>query len=240
MTRQKLLISIIILALFWLGCGSRNVKKAQEYMAVEMYEPAIKLLELEIQASPKNAEAHYQLGIAYLCVGSTWKAKESFDRSIVLKTNYKDKLGIAYLSAGMKLLNKEQSRAEIYFTQAKEKDPALASQIALLFYEKGAELTKTADPHSPESDKSLELLRKSVEFDPNSREKVADFCFASAKAYLEKGFELAAYRYEFELAAYRYAQLSIEVDPKHIQEVEADPRLNGSRYIPVKPETPVR
>lgn len=198
-----LLTVVIMIA----GCGSRNVKKAQDYIDGGMYEDAVKLLQMEIQDSPKNVEAHYLLGVAYLFMGLDSVANESFTRVILLDTKYREKIGEGYYKVGLKALEEGDLRKAVHcFQGAKEKDTTIGSKIAKLFFDKGSEIANTTD----KADEAILYMQLSAEFDPTYREKLESFCFETAKHSFEKGLLGAAIQ---------FGECSIAAGPQHIKEV---------------------
>lgn len=86
----SLLICALVLGTL-AGCRSSNVssnvKKAEDDMAVGLYQEAIPLLEQEIIANPTNAEAFVLLGKCNLAVGEIPDAETCFRRAKQLDAN---------------------------------------------------------------------------------------------------------------------------------------------------------
>jgi len=99
--KRIIALSLILLGLGILGCGSGNVKKARELLDLGLFEQAVELLEQEIKEHPKNAEAHFILANTNAELlfkfkperDSEWeretakKAIESYKAAIQLKPN---------------------------------------------------------------------------------------------------------------------------------------------------------
>jgi len=191
------------------SCGkSKNVEKAEEYMADGLFDEAINLLELEVKAEPTNADAHYLLGEAYLFKGRESKAEASFDKAILLETAYKNKQGETYLKVGMRKLEEgELESSRKLLRQAKELSPELASEIAKWFYEKGRKFADKGES----SQRVIEYMSMSNEWDPAYREEIVTYCYKKAAEMMER---------ELFEDANHYAQFSIQTDPAYIDRVQ--------------------
>ena len=118
-------IALVILT----GCGSKSIKKAEDYLSAGMFQQAADLLQLEIQDNPKNAKAHYLLGVALLSMKSDSAAKEEFQRATLLDAGYRTKVGEAYFMAATALLEQNEYSAARLFEEAVKYDPDSKTRI---------------------------------------------------------------------------------------------------------------
>ena len=84
-----------------------NLRSAQDYIAARMYVDAISLIEEEIRTTPKNDEAHFLLGVAFLHTNQAEKADEAFHRAVNLNSRCKDRIARTYYEIGIHFLNQE-------------------------------------------------------------------------------------------------------------------------------------
>lgn len=125
---------IIILISFDLACsGSKEVAKAKEYIDAGMYDQASILLKHEIQTSPKSAEAHMLLGIAYFGQGSNAQAEQELNTAIVLDSGIKQRASKYLHNAGIMMSKTDKSRANAALGKAKELDPSLEKDESFYF-----------------------------------------------------------------------------------------------------------
>lgn len=158
------------------ACTKKPADKAKQFIEAGMYGDAIPLLEEEIQKNPKNTEAHYLLGMAFLNLGEEDGASQSFDRAIKLdQKKYTKKTTEAYHKTGLNFLGQDTPagvrRGLRYLDQALDTDASLKSEISKAYRDRGIALAKT--------DKSLsyKLLVRSLELDPNLK-RDDDFYYA--------------------------------------------------------------
>lgn len=159
MRLDKVALVILIFTLF--GCKSKEMGRAEDFLRTGMYEQAISLLNMEIQKDPKNSEAHFLLGKAYLSQGDDLKAQEAFTRAILLKGNYIKRVNMAYYEIGSKIIN-DPSKAALafgYLERALNNDTALSGKIAPLYRSAGSQLSKT------NTGLSHKILGRSLELD---------------------------------------------------------------------------
>ena len=84
-------VSILILAVFIAGCGSKEEKmekhlaKAKAYVASNEYKKAVIEYKNVLQLEPKNDAAYYELGEVYLKLKEVQEAFQSFSRAISIK-----------------------------------------------------------------------------------------------------------------------------------------------------------
>lgn len=208
MRLQALLNMILILSIITmliLSCGSKEVKKAKQYIDAGMYEQAVELLQIEIKDDPKNPEAHYLLGVCYLNQRREGRAEEPFERAIMLDKGYRKNIGHGYYDAGLNLIDKGQIDDGFdYFRKAIRMDIDLKKPIAQKCYELGIETSKTtSDP-----EEVLPFFDASVEFDPGLKDNVARASYNIAEDLAEKGFGKSAVR---------YAETSVDISPDYIK-----------------------
>ena len=199
-------VSALMFVFILSSCGSKNLKRANDYIDAGMFEQATQLLQLEIQDNPKNAQAHYLLGIALLSMKSVSEAQLEFDKAILIDGKYTRKVGEGYVRAGMGLIDKEDRfSATQFFQEAVKHDPNIKSQLAKSLFDKGLKIGK----QNPESPRVLELFMLAKTYDSKFNESIAQFCFTVANSQLEKDSLAQA-------ADYAYA--SGVFDPKFIKE----------------------
>jgi Tol biopolymer transport system component len=100
-------ISLLCLGLIF-GCGGDSwTKKGKEFLTAGDYQSAIWYFQQAIDAKPTNAEAHYQLGLAYRNSGQHDNAIESFKTAAKLAPERLDMqltLGEVYMEIGQRKL----------------------------------------------------------------------------------------------------------------------------------------
>lgn len=198
-----LIVTITLLA----SCGSKEMKKAKEYMDAQMYSDAISLLKIEIQDSPKNAEASFLLGKCYLELNEDSKAKEVFKRAILLNTDYKNKVGKIYFDLALNSCKESSFRkANLFYNEAIKYDPTGKEKFSENLYNYGNEKSTS----STNADDVIEILDNVVRINPSYKEKTADLTYNLAVSFIEKGFVDDGFQ---------YAKFSIKNDPKHIKDI---------------------
>lgn len=196
----------VFIILFMTSCGSKNVKKAKEFMDIKMYDQALEVLQKEILENPNNDEAHFLAGKVYLLKGNEAKAQESFERAIMLKTSYKTEIGKTYFLVAETLQGESDAKLLRLYQAAVQYDISLKGQIAQTFFMKASSLSQTE--HT--SEKPITYLQYSIDLDEGYREKVADFAYETSQKYTEKGLLHEALQ---------YAYFSKEINPKNIQSI---------------------
>ena len=104
MHRCKILLLVVVMIAANAGCGSKEVKKAKQFIDAGMYPQAIELLEVEIQDNPKNAEAHFLVGKCHLATDNDSRAQKAFERALLLDSGYRDEIGGAYTGLAVQAL----------------------------------------------------------------------------------------------------------------------------------------
>jgi len=114
---RSLLFFVIIISM--VGCVSKEMKKAKEYMNASMFKEAITLLEIEIQDKPKNAEANFLVGKCYLNIENNEKVEKYFKRAILLDSSYIIIIGDLYFNKALRLYkNNNFNQANKYYETA--------------------------------------------------------------------------------------------------------------------------
>jgi len=141
------------------------MKKAKDLMEIGMYEEAIVILDMEIMDNPKNAEAHFLLGKAYLHSNQTEKAKVSFSRSIIIENKNKDLVVNEYLELALLSIEEGKSREFGFalFSQVIDYDPGAKKRIA-------QELLRTAEGLSNIRTKNL-CLKEAIKYLDKDRDE---------------------------------------------------------------------
>ena len=140
---RNLVAWLILLSLFFaLGsCGENPTNKAEEFMAANMYEQAIALLEQEIQNNPKNATAHLLLGECKLVNGRLSEAQNSFKSATVLQPELGMKIGEVAISAtNSALRDQKYSQAFQIMSLATKYDPRTSTKLSEICIDKAKEL----------------------------------------------------------------------------------------------------
>ena len=113
-----------------LGCGSNDVKKAQEFMDAGMYAQAIELLSKRIGEKPSDPDAHFLMGICNIHTHNDRAANDRFASALRLKSDYGFKIGAEYKKAGNEILtNGDMSRALKLYLQASITNPTLKMKL---------------------------------------------------------------------------------------------------------------
>lgn len=87
------------------GCQSSALTSGKLYLQQEKYDRAIEQLELAVQETPENPEAHFQLGRAYGLEGHFEKMAEAFDRSVALSPKYRQEIADTRLHYWTRIYN---------------------------------------------------------------------------------------------------------------------------------------
>jgi tetratricopeptide (TPR) repeat protein len=193
-------VIVFSLAILMLACHSRSkeMKNAEIYIQVNELGKAKELLDLEIQANPKNAEAYVMLAKVFLLGGDPIDAKASFDKALLLDTNTKSEISKTYFEAAQGVAEKQGDQASsalvsAYLQEAATLDPDLKGKI-VGWAIKRAKAESLVD----RSTAPIALLQAAAKAAPDSRDRIADALMETAKAYLDKQFlrEAAAYAME--------------------------------------------
>ncbi len=200
------IIGLIIISLFS-GCTSREMKKAKEYMEASMYDEAILLLEIEIQDSPKNAEASYLLGKCYLQTSNHNKVEDSFKRAILLDTDFKNDISNIYFEKSLELYQEDNNRqANSYYEEGLKYNPSYKNDFAKQLFDYVSDYSEQTTATS----KSISLFSTVDNISPNYKLKIANKTFVLAESFIDKGFIKEGFE---------YADFGIKFDSKHIKDV---------------------
>ena len=157
-----------------LGCGSNDVKKAQEFMDAGMYAQAIELLSKRIGEKPSDPDAHFLMGICNIHTNNNRVANDRFASAVRLKPDYGFKIGDEYRKAGTEAItNGDISRALNLYLQAVNYQLGLKDEIG------------------------TELLAEGKSFFEKERHKMAAARFTAANRIKpELGATIAEYYYQ--------------------------------------------
>jgi tetratricopeptide (TPR) repeat protein len=133
--RHGVTLSIILVAvLLMCSCsGSKEIRKAKEFLDAGMFDQATILLKQEIQTDPKNAEAHMLLGIAYLGQGMNALAEQELNTAIVLDSGLNKEASKRCYEVAKHLVKTNKSKAHAALMKAKEYDPTLEKDEQFIF-----------------------------------------------------------------------------------------------------------
>jgi len=182
-TKKVLILLLSTLFLFQLPTSShafwnRDVKKAKEFMEVDMYPDAIELLNKRIKEKPTDEEAHYLLGTCYLHQGNYNRADESFGRAIKLKPAYKQDIGKQFSKAGDNAINSNNSQRAInLYQKAIQYNPELRKSIVQTAFEVGDSYFKNGQYNLADS-----RFMVSANFDLSFRQKISDMYFEAGNS----------------------------------------------------------
>ena len=209
MKRHILSMMCVCAAIAVTGCSKdSNVKKAEEFVQVKMYAEALNVLQKEILEQPKNVDAHLLSAKIYLLQNDETKAREAFERAILIDTKQKRRVGEVYMALGDETIAQDEARAIAFYRAAARYDAELGAKIAQTLFRRAEELSQTAR----DAAKPLAYLVYCLEFDAGQRDKIAEFAMKTAKQYVEK---------DFTGEAMAYAQVSASLNPKYLNDVEA-------------------
>src|SRR5205085_9996292 len=82
--RTKFSITFLVVLLVSSCSGSKEVKRARDFIDAGMFDQAVAPLKQEIQTNPKNAEAHLLLGTAYFGNGMIALAEQELNTAMQL------------------------------------------------------------------------------------------------------------------------------------------------------------
>ena len=123
----------LIMAVIFAGCGGTTVEKRSAGIAFDRgdYMEAIELYEESLQTNPEDAQAWYELGLAYRYTDQYKKMSEAFDNSLAISDRYyndiydvRDELWVDFFNKAVPMFNeKEYEEACKYFDLAVIVDP---------------------------------------------------------------------------------------------------------------------
>jgi tetratricopeptide (TPR) repeat protein len=183
------------------------MNKAKEYMDAHMYSEAISLLEIEIQANPKNVEAYYLAAQCYIELNNTYQAEEYFNKAILLDTDYRAKIGEFYYEKAFKLYTENNySPAESIFNKAVKYNPEGKNGFAQKLFDYATDISETAT----KANEVTNIYNFVTSIDNQFNEDIASKCANLSKSLYEKGF------YE---ESFNYGEFSIRYDPGFINQL---------------------
>ena len=142
--RRKLLyLNAVVLCLVYclLGCGSNDIKKAQEFMSAGMYPQAMELLNKRIGEKPSDPDAHFLMGICNIHTNNDRAANDRFASAVRLKPEYGFKIGTEYKKAGnAALTNGDMAHALGLYIKAAHYQPSLKDEIGTELLTEGKSL----------------------------------------------------------------------------------------------------
>jgi hypothetical protein len=173
-------LPLLLLLLVPAGCSKSPMSRAQAFLEAGMAGEAIPLLQIEIQANPKNSRAHLLLGRASLMLNDQASAKVSFERAVLLDAGCAARVGRAYLDAANKLIPGNLSLAVSYLGTARDMTRALDRDIARAL--------RRAGLHGGSAD----ILRSAIQVDATLAEDDSVAAFVAADPALDVESSLAA------------------------------------------------
>ena len=115
------------------GCAKSPLDRAKAFLDAGMGSDAVPLLQLEIQASPKNTRAHLLLGQAELLLGDHEAAQESFRHALLLDPGLSKRIGALYVDAASRVVSERPDIVGSYLEAAREYTHDYDRRIAQLY-----------------------------------------------------------------------------------------------------------
>lgn len=126
--------TIFLLAVLLISCtSSKEVGKAREFLDAAMFDQAVILLKQEVQANPKNAEAHMLLGVAYYGQGTNAPAEQELNTAFVMDTSLRPEASKRLYGIAKLLVKTDKSKANTLLKKAKEYDSSLEKDEEFFF-----------------------------------------------------------------------------------------------------------
>lgn len=162
------------------GCGSRRLKKAEEFLEAGMHKQAIVILKEEINDEPTNATAHFLLAKCELALGDTEQAEESFARAVSLSPDLGWQIGNEIMKLGRQAVKEPatHNRARYLFDLAIKYNPDLKDEIA--------ELYLTEASYSTDHNQVPHFLQLAVSYSPNNRRPAAQVLLVKGREYFDR------------------------------------------------------
>jgi tetratricopeptide (TPR) repeat protein len=174
--RIEYIVWLLLAAFVVGGCQSVPTTSAILRNNEGNYELAIDLAKQGIQQNPRDAEAYFQLGIAYSNLDSVGLAYNSFTKSVELdasskrkenaENNIKHNYSKHYNSGQAAFQDKDYEAAALEFGKAAKADPrqSVAYYNLAVAYSRLAESDSSfTGEHSPYHDKAISALEESLE-----------------------------------------------------------------------------
>jgi tetratricopeptide (TPR) repeat protein len=136
---KKGMLCLIVMAVFLvsgiapntLAGGKSSLEEASDFMAGGQYQDAIAVLKNRLEASPKNAKAHFLLGVCYMNTGNVDWADSEFERAVGLQPSLAKQVGDEQIKAGSRHLeNGRLEEANRCFSKAIIRNQRLRSAVA--------------------------------------------------------------------------------------------------------------
>jgi tetratricopeptide (TPR) repeat protein len=227
MSLGKVSLVCALSLLLVVGCGSKLVKDAETFVEVKEYQRAEDLLNLEIQANPKNVGAYLLLGKVKLLQDEEGEATQSFETALLLEKKSKTKIAAIYADAGKRRyldVTQEWKSDDLpprlhfatrYLEEAVARDPEGAAGILEWALEETVKTTKARKTTLP-----IVLLSRVVQSspDPKARSRASEVAIKTASQYTDLGFHQQAAH---------WASVAGEWNPKHLKAAAAILRTAG-------------
>jgi len=223
MMSRKLGLAVVLVVFAAISAGCRAVETTSAILHNQSgrYDLAIKTANEALAINPNDAEAEFQLGLAYSYLDSVDLAYTHFKRSAQIdparekdaQNNIQSNFAKHYNKALNSLKDDDQLAAAAEFERAVEADPVDPKGYSQL----GAVYTRLADD-SPDSTKAAEYYDKAV----TSFDKVLELAKPGEKQYvdaLKVAGQILAKTGRAEEAASRFGRL-VEEDPTNYRVIE--------------------
>ncbi|MDD5071877.1 MAG: tetratricopeptide repeat protein [Patescibacteria group bacterium] len=164
---KKTIIFAMVMALIFglsgLVLAEDNFTKAENFMKVNRYSDAIKVLEDQIQLKSDDARAYFMLGDIYLRQNSFAAADKEFQAAITFRKAYRSEVGKKFYVAGLARLNSgEVDLAKDLFQRTVKQDPAQAKNIATVCLQASKKYFALSQPEKAEKLLPLILSDKTL------------------------------------------------------------------------------
>ncbi|NOY12865.1 MAG: hypothetical protein GXP51_04030, partial [Deltaproteobacteria bacterium] len=144
----RLLVGLFICAVLLLPqtvLAKSKIDMARDYVKIERFSEASRLLDELILADPLNATIHYKAALIYEQMGDHRQADRAF-RNAAKLGNYGPKIAKSYKDKGYAAIRSGQTgEAQRAFNKATSYDPALSSKLAEDLYYDGEEVASAGN-----------------------------------------------------------------------------------------------
>ena len=223
MMSRKLGLAVVLVVLAAIAAGCRTVQTTSAILHNQSgrYDLAIKTANEALATNPNDAEAEFQLGLAYSYLDSVGLAYSHFKRSAQIdptretdaQNNIQSNFAKHYNKALNSLKDDDQLAAAAEFERAVEADPVDAKGYSQL----GTVYTRLAD-EDPDSTQAAQYYDKAV----TNFDKVLELAKPGDKQYvdaLKVAGQILAKTGRVEEAASRFGRL-VEEDPTNYRAIE--------------------